>query len=484
MADKVVNKKNALTDNRVIENLLDNQLAGLIQELPDPDVILRKANIDHEVYREIMADPHVIGEIRPLRAGLLNFKSKIVPGDDSKSAQSALELCESIFKKKPHTVMGWPDLIWSMGKAPLVGRRVHHVKWRYEGQYLLPESIFDINTYSYCFSYEGELLIRTMDTPEGEDAEEYRWLVTRHMPERENPYGVALLSTCFWPWMFKNGGLKFFVKFCEKFGVPWPVGKYSEGATPEQINKLLEDLQNMVEDAVAVVPENFEIAMLEVKSGGELPQERLANFMNREMSKALTSQSLATEIIDGGSRAAAETHSKRTDNNQKTDRMLVADTLNELFAWITELNFGPEVPPPEYKYDDKKELNAADVKYYDDASRLVPIKKEDIYKALQISQPAEGDEVVFTGGQSKPDDLPEGKAEFAKGTASFSAEDIAISDIVDQVKAAIDEGETLEEALQNIIDLMPDLEKDALDELVRNELQLEFGIGMLEAENA
>jgi hypothetical protein len=205
--------------------------------------------------------------------------------------------------------------------------------------------------------------------------------------------------------------------------------------------------------------------------------------MNKEMSKALTSQTLATEISGNGSRAAAETHLKRTDLNQKTDRMLVADTINQLFAWITEVNFGDKVPPPEFKYVDKKELNTADVKFFTDTTKLIPVRTADIYKRLELSEPTDGEEVIFTGGQNTPEDEPEEPASFAKLTDDWRAEDQAIEDIVLQVKKAVDAGETLEDVLLNIAQLMPDLDATELDNLVRNELEIQYGLGLIEAEN-
>ncbi|WP_170308398.1 phage portal protein family protein [Alteromonas alba] len=478
MADKVINKKNALTGTEVIDNLLDRQLVDLLNELPDPDVILRKAGIDYAVYNEILADAHVIGEVRPLRAGLLGFKHEIKAGDDSPQADAARELCENIFTRQPNSAMRWPDITWSIGLAPLVGRRVHHVKWQVLDGKLVPEKLFDISTESYAFNADGELLIRTIRQPEGEPPEPYRWLVTRHMPTRQNPYGLALLSCCFWPWMFKNGGMKFFVKFCEKYGVPWPIGKYPQGTDDKGIAALVERLQSMLEDAVAAIPEDVDLSLLETKTSGELPQERLVNLCNREMSKALTSQSLSTEIIDGGSRAAAETHAQRTVENLKADRTLVADTYNELFKMITEVNFGPNVEAPKYKYVDKKELNTGDVNFFKQASTLVPVRREDIYKRLELSEPTDGEDVVFTGNQQR-ENTPGEQAQFSKAEDEWTEQDIAIEQIINQVKQAIDSGDTLEEVLANIVSSYADLDTEALRNVVTQELEGDFGRGMV-----
>jgi phage gp29-like protein len=109
--------------------------------------------------------------------------------------------------------MRWHDLFWSIGKAPLTGRRVHAISWQEKNGKLIPEQIKDIEARKYAFNYEGELLIKCLEQPQGTLAPDMRFLVTRHMSDASNPYGLAILSCCFWSWMFKNGGLKFFCSF-------------------------------------------------------------------------------------------------------------------------------------------------------------------------------------------------------------------------------------------------------------------------------
>ena len=446
---------------------------------------MRKAGIDQEVYEEILKDAHVMGEVRSLWSSMVEYKYKLTPGEETPGAQNALELCESIFKKRPHPAMSWRDLIWSVGKANLHGRRVHNIEWEQteDKRFVVPKRITDIHVRSYAFNYDGELLIRTKQNPAGELAEDTHWIATRHMPDAQNPYGVAILSACFWPWMFKNGGLKFFVKFCEKLGIPWPVGKYPQGATEEEIQELVDRLQSMVEDAVAAIPETVELSLLETKSSGEIPQERLVKLCDAQMSKAITSQTLATEINGQGSRAAAETHLKRSNTNAKADRVPVQDFFNELFAKITYYNYGPDVPPPKFTWDDKKERNLSDAQWFKAVSELVPVKKSDVYKGFELSEPGDDDEVIFLGrNPDEPNDPDNQNPQFSKATTDvdWNNEDKAIEDIVNQVKSAIDNGETLEQALENIVALMPQLEVTGLDEIVRNELELSYGQGMLD----
>jgi len=486
--------KRELLDNSIIERLHDDVLVGMMHELPDTDELLRKAGVDQDVYREILQDPHVMGEVRQIYSALLGFKYELQVGDESASATQALELCQSLFKQRPHPTMRWNDLFWSIGKAPLTGRRVHAINWQEQNGKLIPAQIKDIDARKYGFTHLGELLIKSMEIPQGEIAPDMRFLVTRHMPEATNPYGLAILSCCFWSWMFKNGGLKFFVRFCERFGQPFPVGKYPQGTLESDIDKLIESLQSLVEDAVAAIPDDKSIDLLEAKTSGQLPQERLVMLMNREISKALTSQTAASELTgDGGSRAASEVHQGRSDQNAKADRTLVEDTMNQLFEFITLVNFGEQTPSPTFKYIDKKQLNKEDVDFMQTAATLVPIKKSDIYKRLNLSEPGADDEVVFI--ENPPPFMPDNtletplvKGEFSKHQANgvdddWTEIDQTISDIIDQIKAAIDEGETLEQALDAIVALAPELDKSVLNELVSQELTLALGKGLLDAKN-
>ncbi|MBL4832608.1 MAG: DUF935 family protein [Pseudomonas sp.] len=483
----MIKTKKELLDNSIIERLHDDELVGMMHELPDTDELLRKAGVDQEVYREILQDPHVIGEVRQIYSALLGFKFEIQAGDETSTSQQALELCQDLFKKRPHPTMRWNDLLWSIGKAPLTGRRVHAINWQEQNGRLIPAQIKDIDSRKYGFNYQGELLIKSNEIPHGEIAPDMRFLVTRHMPEATNPYGLAILSCCFWSWMFKNGGLKFFVRFCERFGQPFPVAKYPQGTPEGDIDKLIESLQSLVEDAVAAIPDDKSIELLEAKTSGQLPQERLVMLMNREISKALTSQTAASELTgDGGSRAASEVHQGRTDLNAKADRALVEDTMNQLFEFITLVNFGEHVPSPNFKYIDKKQLNKDDVEFMQAAASLVPIKKADVYKRLNLSEPSKGDDVVFIDNALPKEPSATNKAEFSAPTSDdWTESDQTIHEIIEQIKTAIDKGKTFEEALEAMVKLVPQLDKNILADLVSQELSLEFGKGMIEGkENA
>lgn len=362
--------------------------------LPNPDSILRKLGVQQEVYEGIMGDAHVIGELRSIRGGLLGQRWRIMPGGDDRASTQALALCEEVMTRAPSPGLTWADIIWSMGCAVFRGFAVQEVVWGYEGRYLLPRKIIDRPQTRFVFAVNNELRLRTRENQyKGVEFMPRKWLITRHMGSFDNPYGVAIFSSLFWPFKFKHSGLKWFSKRCEKYGFPWPIGKYPVGATVEQQNELADNLANLVEDAVAVIPSDSTVELLQMEQSGEPVHERLIMLCNREISKALTSQTLATEIQTVGARAASQTHREREKAVNQSDRLMIEETFNELFRWITELNI-TGARPPKFTFYKKAEARLEMAEFLNEARKLVPLSRRECYDRLQLTAPKEQDDMI------------------------------------------------------------------------------------------
>ena len=374
--------------------------------LPNPDVILRKAGKSEAVFDAIQSDAHVIGELRAVRAGLLRHQYRVVPGDTAKE-QRAAELCEQWLARRPAPGMTWPDVIWNMGSAVFRGFRVHELIWERDGNLILPKSIVDRPNRRFAFDHENHLRVRTRENPtHGVPAEDYRFLVTRHMPSHQNPYGTALLSSCFWPYTFKHGGFKWFVKLCERFGLPFPIGKYPAGTPEHEQNSLSKALEELVESGYAVFQDGGIIELLESKGSGQSSgpvQQQLIHECNREMSKALTSQSLATEQNNSGARAASETARDRETSVHESDREVIAFTFDEAFRWITRINLGEEVAPPTFEFYEEQEARKERAEVYEIAIRNSDrVSRSAMHKELNIPMAESDDDAIPQGDSTQP----------------------------------------------------------------------------------
>lgn len=326
---------------------------GSFLALPNPDPILRQMGKAESVYASIMADPHVMGEVRSMRGSIRSYKSRVKSADDANpKANAARDLCAAWqAKTKPNAMCDWPEIYWQMVSAALTGYNPHELVWGYVNGKHLPTEVIDRPGRRIRFDPYGQPLLVSKDNWQGNPVEPYQFVISRHMATASNPYGKALLSSCFWAWTFKTGGWRYFVKYCERHGLPWPFAQYEPGTSEPDQDKLAEALASMVEAGYLMVPDGTKLELLTpTSSGSSLPQERLIMLCNREMSKAITSQAMVGEQMEVGSRAAAETAQGRQNSVHDSDRDIAVQSMGQIFEWITLFNFGPDVPAPTLEF--------------------------------------------------------------------------------------------------------------------------------------
>jgi phage gp29-like protein len=484
----------------------DPRFYAALAVLPNPDPILRKAGRSEEVFESIQADAHVIGELRLIRADLLRFKLRLTAGGDSRKDKYALELCQNFLARAPAPMMTWPDAIWNIGLAPFRGHSVHEIVWQRDGDQLMPARLLDRPQRRFKFDQDGALKLITRDDPLfGVPAEEAYFLVNRHMPSYDNPYGVALFSSCFWPYTFKHAGFRWFVKFCERFGIPFPIGKYPAGTPDEQITKLEQGLESLIEAGYAALQEDGAVELLESKTaggGGKIVQQQLVEAANAEISKALSSQTLSTEQTgSSGSRGAAEVHRGRSLDVGESDRDSIAFTLDGLWARITLFNFGPDAKPPRSEFVAEEDVTKDRAEIYEIFGRMGGKPSREAMAAeldIELADPLKPEDqmqpppVQAPGVPADPAGLR--AATFARADAPFADQgaiddanlDARLQPIAEQMlKPLIDElrnGLTPDQLLQRLASLYPKLDDSALQEMVARVIFVADVWGRLSAE--
>ncbi|MBI3771423.1 MAG: DUF935 family protein [Gammaproteobacteria bacterium] len=470
----------------------DPNFFSALTVLPNPDTVLRRLGKADEAFDAIISDAHVMGELRVIRSALLGFEWRLQAGGETPADVRALELCEQFMKVRPASGLRWPDVLWNMAQAVFRGYQAHEVVWARQDQYLMPSAVVDRPSRRFAFDINNTLRLKTRSQPMlGEELGPYKWLLTRHMPSHDNPYGVALYSSCLWPYTFKHSGFRYFVKFCEKYGIPWAIGKYPPGTSQADQDALADALARMVEDAVAAIPDNGTVELLESSSSGQLVHERLIDISNREMSKALTSQTLATEIQGQGSRAAADTHRGREQDVNESDRTIVADTMSELFAWITEINIAG-AQPPRFEFYEEADARQDWVEAIDKARGYINIPAAWAHERLQIPMPQEGEDVLprTAAAPAMPQQFsshscPHCSHDFAADAGGDAIDRLAdqaateadniIADMAAPIRELLNQVETLEQFRDGLVKLYPKIDDQRLGELTQQALM----VGML-----
>lgn len=343
------------TFTKELATLQNVDFYGFSSIFPDPDSVLASQGRGISLYRELLHDPHV-------KACTMSRKSGVVAKPWQIEGEEGLkDVISAVFAK-----IDLPRLIQDILNAPLFGYQPIEVVWGFSEGLLAPVRLSAKPQEWFCFDRDSNLRLRTQKSLyEGEIVPERKFLCPKHNPAYTNPYGEKLLSSVFWPVSFKKGGIKFWVSFAEKYGMPWALGKIPRQTLEEEAIRLRDALDSMVQDGVAVFDDACSVELVESGSKAQSTQvyTELVNFMNDEISKAILGQTLTTQLGNTGSYAATAVHQEVRQDILDSDVRLVETTVNQLIEWIVALNY-PSFEPPRFSFvkplDIKADLAARD----------------------------------------------------------------------------------------------------------------------------
>ena len=299
----------------LIEEIASRQSAwdwtGMMGLLPDPDPILRKLGGGSEILESLTADGHLCSVIQSRKLGTLKKEWRFDPGTrgDAEATPQAEALCKQLCEDLERIDVY--NLISTLLDAPLYGMTPIQLGWQPDGSRLKLNSLEAMPARWFGFDEQNRPKFISSNNPwDGEDLPYGKFVFSRHFPTYDNPYGLRLLSRCFWPVTFKKGGIKFWVTLAEKYGVPFLVGQYRSGADRTEQQTMLSNLVAMVRDAVAVIPQGGSVEILETgkSSAGAEIHIGLKEAMDAEMSKVIMGQTLTAEMDGQGSRAGSQSH--------------------------------------------------------------------------------------------------------------------------------------------------------------------------------
>lgn len=247
------------------------------------------------------------------------------------------------------------DTISSLLDAVFYGYSVLEIIWEIRDNFYRIKNIIPRPYYWFAFDKDNNLIfrgenIRRDKVPFG------KFIMARHFPTFENPYGLRLLSRCLWFVAFKKGGVKFFARFLEKYGMPFVVANAVQGASRQEKENMAKYLYNMVQDAVAVLPAGAEVQLHSATTNQADIFNSYIDRWDKSIAKIIQGQTLTSDIGDVGSFAASATHKSVSDDIARADMMMVTSSLNELFWIYTKINFGDNVKAPTFSYIDSEDL--------------------------------------------------------------------------------------------------------------------------------
>ena len=356
--------------------------------MPNPDLLLEETGETIEIYRKMLLDARISSLLELRKTMVLNFPFHLKPGDET---QKAKEIADFVSKclERLNCYQEFKELL----SALEFGFAVSEVIWELKNGYWIPKALKSRKQERFGFRPDGTaVLIVDPLKPLRLLNEPYKFIIHRHSPQAENPYGNSVLKQCYWPWMFKRAGFRFWMTAAEKFGVPTVLAIFeTDDEDKARAQMLAEALSSIQNDAAVALANIKHVDTLEVK--GRLSDFKvLIDCCNNEISYALTGQSLATAESKYGTKAQAEVHEEMLKRSAMGDAKELAWVLNRtLISWIVELNFGKDAPVPIFEFE---------------LDRGVPVSRQALYTKYNIPEPINTEDAfVSTKGLNLSDDI-------------------------------------------------------------------------------
>jgi phage gp29-like protein len=156
---------------------------------------------------------------------------------------------------------------------------------------------------------------------------------------------------------FKRGGIEFMMRFAERWGMPWIVGKARPNAPEKEKYAMRDALAGMVSDAVAVVSGGSDVQL--VSAGGTAGDLHLSivRHWDDAIAQVIAGQTLTSAVGENGSYAAAQTHAGILGEYTDADAVLVKTFFNEL-GWIYGQINARGTMAPTFVFDDPEDQGA------------------------------------------------------------------------------------------------------------------------------
>lgn len=336
-------------------------LNRLMTVLPDPDEILAENGYDFKIYRDLLTDPHLTATVQQRKLQILQMDWEVIQSSSS-------GLSSSEMKRKAERVLNDLPLQRIMSEildCVLFGMTIQEITYGYNvaGE-LDPVRIEAKPQEWFIFNSNNELRIRKKSTAgiylyeEGEPLPEFKFVVNRYHATYDNPYGDKILSRCYWPITFKRAATEFWQLMVERYGMPFLMGYHPSGWNQTQIDNFLDQLKEMINENVYAFPDTLK-DMIELKESptydiGQL-YELLIRHHNTEVSKAVLTVTLTTDIQGVGSYKAAEIHKEMLSYIGLSDKKIVEDGINRILQYWTFLNWG-HIDSPKIRLKKKEKI--------------------------------------------------------------------------------------------------------------------------------
>jgi len=366
--------------------LTPSRLAEIFRQADGGDVYCQM-----ELFEEMEEkDAHLASLLQTRKLAVLGKDFEVLPYSKSPEDLEISRAVGEMVYSLPRLEEAFLDLLDAVGK----GFALMEAMWEVTGGQALVTELRWLPQKKVVFGEDMQPRLLTAEAGwQGVEPPPWKVLYHRYKARSGYPTRAGVLRVVGWMYLLKNYALKDWAAFNEVFGMPLRLGKYDPAATAADREALVTAIRNLGADAAGVISKTTEIEFVEAaRSGaGANPYQRLAEFCNREMSKAVLGQTLTTDTAGAtGTYAAARVQEEVRRDLVDADAQALAATLREqLLRPLVGFNFGWDKPVPwfRFRFEEGADLKTLSEVYRNLAALGFPLSWEHVSERFGIPLP-------------------------------------------------------------------------------------------------
>lgn len=373
------------------DGLTPRKLAAIFKEADTGDVYRQM-----ELFEEMEGkDPHLFSQLQTRKNAVVGLDFEILPfSDDEKDKKVAEFVSDAIYNLESIEDI-FIDLLDAIGK----GFAVSEIMWKVKDGKVYIDDIKNRHQKRFFWDENDIMKVITEDEPFGIPLPPNKFIIHKYKARSGHPSKAGVLRVIAWMYLFKNYDIKDWVSFCEVFGMPLRLGKYNAGTSEDDKDALMKALVMLGSDAAGIIPDSTDIEFIEASKTTSINvYEALADFCNKEMSKAILGQTLTSEIGSSGSYAASKTHDGVRQDLIEADCKALAQTIRrDLIRPLVFFNFGitDRLPHLKFHSEPPEDLEKSAKTYSVLIKEIgLPVAEEHIYEKFGIPKPESGQKIL------------------------------------------------------------------------------------------
>ena len=209
----------------------------------------------------------------------------------------------------------------------LYGLNPFEINWEVENGIFIPKLV---NRDYRDFEYNSEGKLEFIGNGFKQEIPDKKLVYGIFNQSWRNLYGESSLKKLYFSIKIKNAGMEFWIRFLERFGDPWAIGK-----TDDDPQSLAYELYNMLNGSSAVISKDEEISLVQPSSNVSFKE--IVEFCDSQIRSFLLGANLSG-YVSGGSYAATNTHNAIREEIALSDERILLYLCNKTIAYFCELN--------------------------------------------------------------------------------------------------------------------------------------------------